>query len=105
MGTTMKFCLDGSSCNNLLINFSLSPSRPTTSDSSKEVSSRLLAYIGFAPFTIKPSSDFSLYRRSNSVVISSNFLCNLRLKEKFVQQVRMKFLILPMTDPGSWVGS
>ncbi|KAJ0483675.1 hypothetical protein HanIR_Chr13g0667351 [Helianthus annuus] len=72
MGTMMKFCLDGSSCNNLLISFSLSPSRPTTSDSSKDVSFLLLVPFGFSSFTIKPRSDFCFSRCCNLLLILSN---------------------------------
>ncbi|KAF5775915.1 hypothetical protein HanXRQr2_Chr13g0617371 [Helianthus annuus] len=77
MGTITKFCLDGSSCNNLLINFSFSPSRPTTSDSSKEVSFRLLLLFGLSSLTIKPRSDFRFSSCCNWVVILSNLGDNL----------------------------
>ncbi|KAF5799400.1 hypothetical protein HanXRQr2_Chr07g0304131 [Helianthus annuus] len=77
MGTIIKFSLDGSSCNNLLINFSLSPSRPTTSDSSKDVSFLLLVFFGFSSFTIKPRSPFCFSRCCNWVVILSNLGDNL----------------------------
>ncbi|MFS7925431.1 hypothetical protein Hanom_Chr04g00284901 [Helianthus anomalus] len=77
MGKTLKFSLDGSSCNSLLSNFSFSISRPMTSDSSKEVSFPLLLFFGFSSFTIKPSSAFALYSCCNWVVIQSNLGLNL----------------------------
>ncbi|MFS7925377.1 hypothetical protein Hanom_Chr04g00284131 [Helianthus anomalus] len=77
MGIIIRFSLDGSSFNNLLISFSLSPSRPTTSDSSKEVSFLLLVLFGFSSFTIKPRSAFALYSCCNWVVILSNLGVNL----------------------------
>ncbi|MFS7925477.1 hypothetical protein Hanom_Chr04g00285471 [Helianthus anomalus] len=78
MGTMIKFCLDGSSCNNLLINISLSPSRPTTSDSSKDVSFLLLLLLfGLSSFTIKPRSYFCFSSCCSCVLILSNLGLNL----------------------------
>ncbi|KAF5776026.1 hypothetical protein HanXRQr2_Chr13g0618701 [Helianthus annuus] len=72
MGIMLKFSLDDwSSPNNLLSSFSFSRSRPTTQDSSKEVSFPLLGSFRFSSFTIRPRSDFALYRRCNSMVIPS----------------------------------
>ncbi|MFS7925425.1 hypothetical protein Hanom_Chr04g00284811 [Helianthus anomalus] len=72
MGKTLKFSLHGSSCESLLSNFSFSLSRPTTSDSSKEVSFPLLLFFGFSFFTIKPRSPFWFSRCCNLVLILSN---------------------------------
>ncbi|KAJ0483780.1 hypothetical protein Hanom_Chr17g01545111 [Helianthus anomalus] len=72
MGKILKFSLDDSPTNSWLSNLFFSPSRPTTLDSSKEVSFLLLVFFGFSSFTIKPRSAFCFSKYCNRVVILSN---------------------------------